>query len=88
MVPDLLKSMEGARKHAQHCIETLRQALMCTSDITPYLIYKTEDPSPGSEPAREDFQASHKCRKFPKLLEWVMDKGIPLSELTALREDM
>ncbi|KAK2020657.1 hypothetical protein LX32DRAFT_606149 [Colletotrichum zoysiae] len=86
-VPNLLRTREGARRHAEHCVETLRQALMCTSDVTPYLIYKTEDTSPGAPPAREDFQASHRCRRFPKLLEWITDNGVPLSSLEILNKE-
>ncbi|KAK2005250.1 hypothetical protein LZ32DRAFT_546454 [Colletotrichum eremochloae] len=83
----LVKAPELARKHADHCIGTLRQALMCNSDITPYLIRKTDDRSPGSPPIQEDFEAFHKCRKFPQILEWVYENGIPLSSLTALLSD-
>ncbi|CCF34127.1 hypothetical protein CH063_01082 [Colletotrichum higginsianum] len=82
MMPSLLKhnSPGVARNHTNHCIDTLRQALMCTGDVTPYLVYKTKGSSIKSEgPVREDFQASHKCRKFPKLLDWMMENGVVIS---------
>ncbi|KAJ4397177.1 hypothetical protein N0V93_001401 [Gnomoniopsis smithogilvyi] len=78
LVPSLLKfnSPAVALEHTDHCIETLRQALMCSADVTPYLLYETE-PAPGSDvPAREDFQAFHKCRKFDVLLDWVKENGV------------
>ncbi|KAK2036798.1 hypothetical protein LZ31DRAFT_482770, partial [Colletotrichum somersetense] len=78
MSPSLLKfnSPEVARAHADHCIETLRLALMCNVDITPYLFYEDE-PAPGSNvPAKEDFQAFHKCKRFDRLLDWVHENGV------------
>ncbi|KAL0934572.1 uncharacterized protein CTRU02_211371 [Colletotrichum truncatum] len=81
IIPSLLKlnSPEVARNHTNHCIDTLRQALMCTGDVTPYLVYKTEVSVESKSPIREDFQASHKCRKFPKLLDWMMKNGVVIS---------
>lgn len=52
---------------------------MCTGDVTPYLVYKKKDSAASDAPIREDFQASHKCRKFPKLLDWVKRNGVALS---------
>ncbi|KAK1982134.1 hypothetical protein LZ30DRAFT_591290 [Colletotrichum cereale] len=79
LIPSLLKfnSLAVAQKHADHCIDTLRQALMCTGDITPYLVYKKETPYSTSDvPVREDFQAFHKCRNLSKLLKWVTENGV------------
>ncbi|TEA19375.1 Cyclochlorotine biosynthesis protein O [Colletotrichum sidae] len=89
IVPSLLKSNSPhvARDHTSHCIDTLRQALMCTSDVTPYLVYKRKGSSATEAPLREDFQASHKCRKFPKLLDWVTKNGVALS-LKSVSEHM
>lgn len=78
MIPSLFKlnTPVVARAHADHCIDTLRQALMCAADVTPYLVYKAE-PAPGSHvAAREDFQAYHKCRNFDHLLDWIKENGV------------
>ncbi|KAK2036471.1 hypothetical protein LZ31DRAFT_483687, partial [Colletotrichum somersetense] len=78
LLPTLLKynSPEVAREHTNHCIETLRQAITCSSDVNPYLIYqKTPSSSPGSS-LQEDFGAFHKCRRFDKLLAWVKENGL------------
>ncbi|KAF3807196.1 hypothetical protein GCG54_00008651 [Colletotrichum gloeosporioides] len=89
ITPSLLKSNspEIARDHTSHCIDTLRQALMCTGDVTPYLVYKKKDSEASEAPIREDFQASHKCRKFPKLLDWVKRNGVAFS-LKSVSHDM
>ncbi|KAK1960050.1 hypothetical protein LY78DRAFT_590361 [Colletotrichum sublineola] len=77
-LPSFLKynSPEVAKEHADHCIETLRQAITCSGDVTPYLFYQKQ-PSSGSGPSiKEDFKAFHKCRRFDKLLNWVKENGI------------
>lgn len=65
---DLLSTPVGNRMHVDHCIETVRIALMCFADITPVLV--REDPvSPlGS---RADFNTHHKCRNFEKIEQWI-----------------
>ncbi|KAK2050890.1 hypothetical protein LY76DRAFT_529575 [Colletotrichum caudatum] len=78
LLPTLLKfnSPEVAREHADHCVETLRQAVTCNSDVTPFLIYQKKR-SPGSGPSlEEDFGGFHKCRRFDKLLDWVNKNGV------------
>ena len=54
--------------HVDHCIETVRIALMCYADITP--LFVSEDPhSPTGE--RADFNTHHRCRNFDQIEEWV-----------------
>ncbi|KAK5989899.1 hypothetical protein PT974_08162 [Cladobotryum mycophilum] len=53
--------------HVDHCVDYLRQFIMCAGDVTPVtsnwvLTHHTPHP---------DFNTMHKCRKFDKLLEWV-----------------
>jgi hypothetical protein len=71
-VPTLLtqdgeRSGEVNKLHATHCIEVIRQALMCNADLTPYLMFKTL----GASPVTEDFNASHKCKKFDRITDWM-----------------
>ncbi|KLU83035.1 hypothetical protein MAPG_02102 [Magnaporthiopsis poae ATCC 64411] len=70
----------SSREHTDHCIDTLRQALMCSGDVTPYLVYAGDGvDGDGSWPpknAREDFQALHKCRRFEPLLKYVWENGL------------
>jgi len=49
------------RMHVDHCIKTIRLALMCNADLTPYLIRSRPDKLAGAE---SDFSAYHKCKRF------------------------
>ncbi|KAM0446986.1 hypothetical protein ACHAO4_008965 [Trichoderma viride] len=65
---DMQDSEIGNRMHVDHCIETVRIALMCYADVTPLFI--RDDPrSPTGE--RADFDSHHRCRNFEKIEEWV-----------------
>jgi hypothetical protein len=79
LVPSLFKynSPAVARKHADHCISTLHQALTCNADLTPYLLY--DSTGQGAGIAREDFQATHKCKRFEPIFEWVHKNGVVVS---------
>ncbi|KAK0724427.1 hypothetical protein B0H67DRAFT_470751, partial [Lasiosphaeris hirsuta] len=53
--------------HIDHCIDFLRQFLMCASDVTPVTsnwVLTHHSPHP-------DFNTMHKCRNFDALLGWV-----------------
>ena len=85
LMPTLLKynSPAVARAHVDHCIETLREALTCNADLTPYLWYKYA--GDGDGPAKEDFQATHKCKRFDRIVDWVKENGVnvPIAAVTA-----
>ncbi|KUJ15077.1 uncharacterized protein LY89DRAFT_708583 [Mollisia scopiformis] len=75
--PSLLKGngesqREVNRLHVAHCIEVLRQALTCNADLTPYLMYKTPN---GKSPVTEDFNASHMCKNFDRIMDWMKDNS-------------
>ena len=75
-MPTLLKynSPAVARTHVDHCIEALRAALTCNADLTPYLWYKY--PDEGDGPAKEDFQATHKCKRFDSIVDWMRENSV------------
>ncbi|KAE9980044.1 hypothetical protein BLS_009226 [Venturia inaequalis] len=54
------------RMHVDHCIESLRIALMCWGDVTPLLIRLG-----GPAGAKADFNTHHRCRNFDKLEDWI-----------------
>ncbi|PPQ65051.1 hypothetical protein CVT26_015747 [Gymnopilus dilepis] len=54
------------RTHLDHCVEILRQHLMCTADvgmITYEWVTGFSEPYP-------DFNVKHQCRNFEKILDW------------------
>ncbi|KAJ4404191.1 hypothetical protein N0V91_006094 [Didymella pomorum] len=46
-------------------------------DLTPYLLY--DSTGQGAGIAREDFQATHKCKRFEPIFEWVHKNGVVVS---------
>lgn len=78
------RSGEVNKLHASHCIEVMRQALMCNADLTPYLMFKT----PGeASPVTEDFNASHKCKKFDRIMDW-MKANSAAEEWAEIRKEL
>ncbi|KAG1813502.1 uncharacterized protein BJ212DRAFT_1365326, partial [Suillus subaureus] len=55
------------RIHLDHCIEMLRQNLMCRGDVTML----TYDWVKGLDRPLPDFNTPHRCRNFEKILNWV-----------------
>ena len=76
MPPDFkgADSLKEIRIHADHCIETLRLALMCHSDVTPVMIKVDNLYDPPRLQA--DFNAHHRCRDFWKISAWNEEKGL------------
>ncbi|OJJ99189.1 hypothetical protein ASPACDRAFT_43854 [Aspergillus aculeatus ATCC 16872] len=54
------------RIHVDHCIESLRVALMCQSDVS--LLYVQIG---GAAGIRADFASHHRCRDFRRIEEWI-----------------
>ncbi|SMR51932.1 unnamed protein product [Zymoseptoria tritici ST99CH_3D1] len=61
---------EIVRGHVDHCIETLRKQLMCTSDVTPVLFVKDDSRPSGM---KSDFNVKRKCRDFGKIQDWALE---------------
>ncbi|KAJ5885559.1 hypothetical protein N7495_010069 [Penicillium taxi] len=60
------------RKHVDHCIDILRQNLMCTGDVGIVTHNWVEEY--GIYP---DFSTQHKCRKFEKIVSWAEEHAAP-----------
>lgn len=71
---DFLYGEVATRMHVDHCIDSLRQYLMCTADVTPVFLELKPDTVSG---ARGDFSTFHKCRNFEKLTKWLDDNLSP-----------
>ena len=68
-----MNSDVAARMHADHCIETLRLAIICHGDTTPAL--NRLDPS-APHGSRADFGPHHMCRKFDKIQTWLDENAV------------
>ncbi|KAF4628572.1 hypothetical protein G7Y89_g9576 [Cudoniella acicularis] len=74
MPPGFKNPLKVLRMHTDHCIETLRLALMCHSDVTPVLVKMDryyDPPRPQAE-----FSSYHRCRNFEKIVEWNEENGL------------
>ena len=61
------------RGHVDHCIETVRKALMCTSDVTPMVFIKDSSRVSGG---KSDFNTKRKCRNFQNIQAWALKNGV------------
>lgn len=59
-------TIADASSLADHCIDLLRQAIMCTGDMG-LMTYNWVLDAPAMFP---DFDTKHRCRNFDKLLKW------------------
>ncbi|TPX18223.1 uncharacterized protein E0L32_002732 [Thyridium curvatum] len=64
-------------EHVEHCIESLRQSIMCHSDITPLVSQW------NSEKQQMELRSSvvHSCRSFQRVREWASDHQLKFSDL-------
>ncbi|KAK4083405.1 hypothetical protein Purlil1_10642 [Purpureocillium lilacinum] len=63
---------ENLYSHFDHCVDMLRESLMCTADITPYIFYDPLDKPRRRDPL-PDWSATHTCRNFDAILRWNKD---------------
>ncbi|KAJ9134414.1 Tat pathway signal sequence [Pleurostoma richardsiae] len=73
---DIQEEEEGLQAHVDHCIETLRINLMCTSDIGIFTF--REYPEYGYEEGDfwPDFSTLHTCRNFDGIHKWAVDNVV------------
>lgn len=60
------------KDHLAHCIDSIRQSIMCHSDITP-LVLQWDD---NLQKSRHRANLPHSCRNFDKIREWAMKRAI------------
>ncbi|KAI1444276.1 hypothetical protein F5Y02DRAFT_428051 [Annulohypoxylon stygium] len=63
------------RAHIDHCIEMLRETLLCQGDVG-IITYNWVKPW-GIYP---DFSTEHKCRKLDKIMEWADKNALPADD--------
>lgn len=59
--------------HVDHCIDTLRQTLMCHGDIALH----TFDWIPGRRIPWPNFNVVHECRNFEAIYDWAEKNSVP-----------
>ena len=66
--PEMLTS--NARIHVDHCIESLRELLVCEGNMTPLPIQWS---APGKR-INPNYAQRHSCRDFEALKEWTRER--------------
>lgn len=71
-------------KAFDHCIENLRQDIMCHGDVA----IVTYDWAEGIEDPFPNFNVLRRCRNFEKLLDWVDEHRVivPTSDMVRLED--
>lgn len=58
--------------HVAHCINSIRESLMCSADITPNVWYWDE----RVQRSIPSFDVVHECRDFGALKEWALERQL------------
>lgn len=62
-----------------HCLDILRQQLMCTADFNVFGQVWVE----GMDAAFPDFMTQHKCKDFESIRQWAHDNQIAEDEMAS-----
>ncbi|KAG2361938.1 hypothetical protein BDR07DRAFT_1408130 [Suillus spraguei] len=75
---------EVVRMHLDHCIEMIRQNIMCNADVTMI----TWDWVERHKFAYPNFNTRHQCRNYEKILDWAVEHAVHIdkSEVTRLED--
>lgn len=60
------------KQHVSHCVDTLRQVIMCQPDTGVFGQYWISDIGATFV----DFQTEHKCKNFEELRDWVVSNQV------------
>ena len=67
-----------------HCIDVLRQAILCHADVSLFTLqWSQAEPMP-----RADFSNEHDCVNWDVLNAWAADRTIPQDKMKSLRHPL
>jgi hypothetical protein len=69
-------------RHIGHCVEVIRQALMCSADVTPY----TWEWNEKLQLHANKITTPHTCRNFDKIRDWAVENNGDVSFDATYRE--
>ncbi|KAE9980783.1 hypothetical protein EG328_012031 [Venturia inaequalis] len=67
--------------HTDHCIEILRQAILCHGDTSLFTVRWSE----GSRIPRADFSNEHTCVDWDALNSWAGERSVPQETMRSLK---
>lgn len=85
--PEHYKSMVNAkmqRDHVAHCINYLRQVLMCKADVTLLEYHNVESEGLGSYRQRTEFQSPQRCADYGTIFDWAYEKRVKVRNVCDL----
>lgn len=68
--PNATENHRGELMHWSHCIENIRQSLMCSVDISP-IVWQWVD---RVQEVRVVGNIIHTCRSFDKVRDWALER--------------
>ncbi|KAG2068291.1 hypothetical protein BDR04DRAFT_1232905 [Suillus decipiens] len=82
--PSFQSSPEIVRMHFDHCVEMIRQNIMCHADVTMITWNWVE----GHTVPYPNFNTRHQCRNFEKIIDWSVENAVHIdaSEVTRLED--
>ncbi|KAG1875222.1 hypothetical protein C8R48DRAFT_769235 [Suillus tomentosus] len=80
---DFVQSPDRWRIHLDHCVEMIRQVIMCHSDVTMV----TYDWVEGLDVPYPNFNIPHQCRDLEKILDWVDGHRIYVPQSQMVRQE-
>jgi Mycotoxin biosynthesis protein UstYa len=63
------ESLSNYQSLAEHCINSIREFIMCKADMTPIVLVPPE--KAGVPVPVPEFRTKHVCRDFGKISDWV-----------------
>lgn len=66
-----LRAQKELIVETDHCIESLRELIMCEGNMTPIPLEWSEK----GERLNPNYASKHTCRDFVKLKEWMMERS-------------
>jgi len=66
--PDIQDQADTWRLHLGHCIDTIREFIMCKADMTPIILVPPK--KSGAPVPVPEFRTRHMCRDYEKLRDW------------------
>lgn len=84
--PPLDLSLDGNFRHIDHCVDSIRQSLMCASDVSTVVWQKI--PDINEEVIRIHSDVLHTCRNFDKIRQWAVEHRLDVPfNMTGRMED-
>jgi len=62
------------RMHIDHCLDHLRQAILCHGDLTPVTLRPVDIDDPTADLVGET-ERSHTCRNGMEIRKWLTERG-------------